>query len=189
MRNARVAKRYAQSLLDAALNAGALDQVMQSVELFHIALGASAPLRALLRNPVIAAERKKAVLDAIFGEQTHPLFRAFLQLVCTKGRENVLDQIAEQFITLYDQYVGIVRARVVSAVELPADIYPRIESLVATRFGGTPQIHYRIEPAILGGLIVECNDVRLDASLVGQLQRLREQLLFANGRHVTQPES
>jgi F-type H+-transporting ATPase subunit delta len=184
MRNVRVAKRYARSLLEAALDAGALDDVARSVELVRSAIASSASLRAFLRNPVIVSERKKAILAAIFAERVHPIVAAFLQLVCIKGRENILDQIAEQFGQLYDEHVGIVRARVLSATQFPDDLRARIESFVAARFGGKPQVEYRIEPAILGGLIVECNDVRLDASVAGQLQRLRQQLLSTNGKQV-----
>lgn len=108
MRNARVAKRYARSLFEAAEQNDALEQVRQSVESFSAAFAQSPPLRALLRNPVIGAERKVAILREIFAQRTHPLFGAFLELVCLKGRENILDQIAEQFVELYNAWAGIV---------------------------------------------------------------------------------
>ncbi|GIV53963.1 MAG: ATP synthase subunit delta [Candidatus Kapaibacterium sp.] len=182
MRNTRVAKRYAQSLLDAAIEHDTLDAVVASVRLVRAALAESAPLRALLRNPVIAAERKQSILRAIFAERVHPLVEAFLHLVCLKGRENLLDLIADEFIALYNQRAGIVAARAITAVPLPDDLRARVGHVVAQRFGGTPQITYQVEPALLGGLVIECGDVRLDASLAGALARLRKQLLFLNGK-------
>jgi len=179
MRNARVAKRYARSLFEAAEQNDALEQVRQSVESFSAAFAQSPPLRALLRNPVIGAERKVAILREIFAQRTHPLFGAFLELVCLKGRENILDQIAEQFVELYNAWAGIVPASVTTAVEFPSDLVPRIEAFIARRFGGRPKLEFSVNPAILGGIVIKSDDIRLDASVAGQLARLRAQLLGA----------
>ncbi len=182
MRNLRVAKRYARSLLDAAIEHTALDAVKSSVELIRNAISESAPLRALLRNPVIAAERKVSVLRAIFGDHVHPLMMAFIQLVCLKSRENLLDQIAEEFLALYNQREGIVAAQAISAIPLDSDLRARVEQVVERRFHGKPQVSYVVNPGILGGLILQCEDLRLDASLAGALDRLRRQLLSTNGK-------
>lgn len=182
MRNPRLAKRYARSLLDASIEHDAVDQVTQSVELIRAAIAQSAPLRAFLRNPVIAAERKQTILRQIFESRVHPLVDAFLQLVCLKGRENVLDQIAEEFVRLYNQRAGIVAARAISAIPLDGGLRERVERVIAERFHGTPQVTYQIDPSILGGLIIQSEDIRLDASLAGALERLRKQLLATNGQ-------
>lgn len=179
MRNARVAKRYARSLFEAAQQNHALDQVRQSVELLSATLAQSAPLRALLRNPVISADRKVSILREIFSQRTHQLFGAFLELVCLKGRESILDQIAELFIELYNTWAGIVPASVTTAVEFPSDLVPRIQAIVARRFGGRPALKFVIDPTILGGIVIECGDIRLDASIAGQLDRLRTRLLHS----------
>lgn len=181
MLNTRVAKRYAKSLLEAAVGEGVLEDVRRDVDVFLAAFAASAPLRALLRNPVIRAERKEAVLRAIFAERTHPLFVAFLQLVCRKGRENLLDQIAKQFVALYNERNGIVEAEAITAIPLPEDLQRRVEQFIAAYFHGTPQVRYRHDPAIIGGIIIRRDDVQLDASLRGQLERLRQRLTSANG--------
>lgn len=182
MRNARVATRYARSLFAAALDANALEDVKVSIELFTAAFKATAPLRALLRNLVIPAARKDAILRAIFAERIHPIVCAFFTLVCYKGRENLLDQIAEQFNELYNEHAGIVSARVTAAIELPVDLQRRVEAFIAKRFDGKPQVEYFVDPSIIGGLIIECKDVQLDASIAGQLVRMRRRLLSTNGK-------
>ncbi|MCS6999868.1 MAG: ATP synthase F1 subunit delta [Bacteroidota bacterium] len=184
MKNVRVAKRYARSLLQVAQDNAALEAVRAAVEIFDAAFAASAPLRALLRNPVVAAERKSAILDAIFGERVHPIFRAFLKLVCIKGRENILDSITAQFVNLYNEHKGITVAVVSAAVEVPDPLHERIKAFIARRFGGTPYVEYRIDPTLLGGLVIQCGDVRLDASIAGHLARLRKQLSVVNGKQV-----
>lgn len=181
MRNIRVAKRYARSLFEVALDAHALEDVKASIELFTSAFNASAALRALLRNPVIPAVRKDAALEAIFAGRVHPIVRAFFKLVCLKGRENLLDQIAEQFIVLYNEHSGIVTARVTAAIELSVELQRRVEEFIAERFGGKPVVEYFVDPSIIGGLIICCNDIRLDASIAGQLARMRRYLLSPNG--------
>ncbi len=183
MRNIRVAKRYARSLFDAAQMHQCLDAIRTDVEFFRATFVQSGPLRAFLRNPVIAAERKVTILRELFGKRTHQLFTAFMELVCIKGRENLLDQIAEQFIAMYNENAGILPAHVTTAVELSADLVPRVEEFIARRFGGKPELTFSVDPSILGGMVITCGDIRLDASLVGQIQRLRDKLLHATRLH------
>jgi F-type H+-transporting ATPase subunit delta len=183
MRNIRVAKRYARSLFDAAQMHQCLDAIRADVELFRVTFMQSGPLRAFLRNPVIAAERKVTILRELFSTRTHQLFTAFVELVCMKGRENLLDQIADQFIVLYNENAGIIPAHVTTAVELSAHLVPRVEEFIARRFGGKPELTFSVNPAILGGIVITCGDIRLDASLVGQIQRLRNTLLHATRLH------
>ena len=120
-------------------------------------------------------EKKRAILHGIFGS-VHPDVEKFLFLVVEKDRAILLPQITSEFYRLFDEFRGQADGEVTSAVPLtPAQVEALQRSLQA-RFGVQVRLRVRVEPSILGGLVVRVGDKQIDSSVASKLRAMSEQL-------------
>ncbi|MFN8187936.1 MAG: ATP synthase F1 subunit delta [Gaiellales bacterium] len=172
-----VAQRiYAKALFDAAKDKGRLAEVRQEFADFEEAAEASPELRNLLRNPQIDARAKKAGLDAVFAG-ADPVFLGFLRLCAEKGRLSQTDQIHREFERLIAAEERVLEVELTTAQELSeaeaAEILSRIEQASGRRVEATR----KVDPSLIGGLVLQAGSFRVDASVRGRLASLRQELV------------
>src|SRR4051812_40134791 len=115
MQNPRLANRYAKSILDLAIETGQVDAVHKDMQ-FLQSICANRELSNLLKSPVINPDKKQAILDEVTGGKITELTASFNRLLIRKGREAVLAQITEAFITQYREYRKIRVVKLTTAV-------------------------------------------------------------------------
>lgn len=174
-----IARRYAAALFnlgkkeggDALANHGTL--IMELGQ-----LAAEEPKFAqLLKSPAIATEEKKAVLSAILEKlQADRTLRNFCFLLADKERLGCLREIADWYGVLLDEANGILRGEVVTAVKLSDGKRAEIREKLKQKLGHDIELKFRIDPAILGGMVLSVGDRVMDSSLRAQLGILRENL-------------
>lgn len=175
---AAVASRYARALVDVVMErkidgAIALRQVHDMVATVE----GSDDLRMVWESPAVAADRKRAVLDAV-AEKSNLLrpIRNFFAVLIDHGRIPMLEQIARQFETELNTELGFVEADITSSRSLSADEKLLLEAQVAHVTGKKVRAKYAINAELLGGAVVRVGSTIYDGSVRGQLQKLREQL-------------
>lgn len=178
MASIRVAERYSRSLLDLAIETSKVDQVYDDMKHFRASL-ASTDLVNLLKNPTIRGSRKNAILQKIFGSSWDPLTLKFVEVVTRKGREDVLPDITQSFFELYNVYKGITIVVVTSARQLDKETLANIEKKLINSGTTKPHIHMetKVDPDLIGGFILEYNNMQYDASIRGKLNKLRSKLV------------
>jgi len=167
---------YAEALFRAAKDAGRLAQVHEAFSDFAAASAASPELRAVLRNPQLEPGAKAGILADIAGDE-EPLFSHFLQLVAEKGRAGELDEMARDFERLIAREerrltVELTTARELSDAEAEA-ILKQIEDAAGRKVEATR----KVDPDLVGGIVLQAGSLRLDASVRGRLERLRHELV------------
>lgn len=178
MASSRIASRYSKSLLDLAVQRGELEQVKNDMDQVKQICGTSKDLSNLLKNPIIKATDKSAVLAKIFGDSTKTT-REFMDFLIAKRREAELPMVASQFISAYDNIKGISRATVISAVPLSADMNAKLKSYIKTIVGATElEINNEIDATIIGGVVVKYQDRLLDMSVAKELREIRKELIY-----------
>ena len=169
---------YARALFDAALEEGRLEQVRAEVAQLAQALAEVPELRELLRNPQLDPRAKAAALQDVL-EGGEELVRNFVLLLSDKGRAGIFDEIARDFERLVAEHEGIVRAELTTAVELSdeeaRDLLQEIEQATGRKVEATRSV----DPALIGGIVLQVGSHRLDASVRGRLERLRRELATA----------
>src|SRR5579872_4703054 len=105
--NPRLAARYAKSILDLAVEKGQLEAVHADMLLLKQTCRDSKDLENLLRSPIIKADKKGKILQAIFANKISPLTNAFITLLLNKEREGYLPEIAAAFVDQYKTRKGI----------------------------------------------------------------------------------
>src|SRR5687768_8132626 len=107
MKGNKVASRYAQALLDLAVEQNALDRVYADMVEFASIYSESKELRTLLDSPVVPGKKKLDVLTALFGGKMDKMSTSFMNLVVKHSREGLLGEVAAAFTELYKAHKNI----------------------------------------------------------------------------------
>jgi F-type H+-transporting ATPase subunit delta len=131
-------------------------------------------LSALLENPEIEPHMKADVLDKVLGGADE-LVRNFVRLVIEKGRAGEIREIAAEFDTLVAAEEGILDVELTTAHELSDADFDRIRTDIEQKSGRKVQASRTVDPDLIG-IVLQAGSMRLDASVRGRLERLRQQL-------------
>jgi F-type H+-transporting ATPase subunit delta len=174
MRNQQAAYRYAKSLMDLALERGQMEQVRNDLQLMLRTIVSSDDLRVMLKSPVIRADQKQRALKRLFEDQVGEIVRQFVIVVTRKGREELIPEIARAFEELYLDQKNIIICRITTAVKLDTAELEKMRAITATRYPGkTIELHETVDPAIIGGGIIQVGDLQWDASIRTKLHVIR----------------
>ena len=177
MKHVRVAKRYALALFASSKAEGSLENVRHDAELILDSIRHAHDFKAVLRSPIIQSWKKKNLMNEIFEGKISVIMQAFIGILCAHGRENITEDILEQFFVYYNEETKRVPITVTSAVALDSDSKTAIENSIQTKYAKTPIADYRVDESLKGGLKVQIGDIMLDSSLRTQLEKLRDSLL------------
>ncbi len=170
-----VAGRYASALFELADSSKALDQVAQDLTTFRNLVAESADLARLIASPVIGrALQGKALLAVLDAAGISGLTRNFVGTVAANGRARDLPAMASAFLAELARRRGETTATVTSAVPLsPAQLQQLSDALRSVLGSNKVSIDARVEPDILGGLVVKVGSRLFDSSVRSKLQRLQ----------------
>ena len=169
----RIASRYAKSAIELANEQNTLEALKDDMTLLRATLRENRPLRKLLTNPIIEGRRKLSVLDQIFSGRFSALTQQLIRLVCTKGREQFLEDIAIEVIHRYNDLKGLEEAVVRTATPLTSSLRGRIATLSEQLSGSKVELREEVDPSVLGGFVLRIGQRQLDRSVAGELTRLK----------------
>ncbi len=170
-----VAGRYASALFELADEAKSLDQVAKDLVAFRTMVGESADLARLIASPVIGREAQaKALLAVLDAAGIAGLTRSFIGTVAGNGRARDLPAMAAAFLAELARRRGETTAEVTSAVPLsPAQLQQLTDTLRGVLGSAKVSVDARVEPDILGGLVVKVGSRLFDSSIRSKLTRLQ----------------
>ena len=181
MSEEQIARVYAQALFDAARDAGVVEPVGRELSDFVASLAASASLRDVLADPRVETAAKRRVLVEITrgGQQ---LLSNTLQLMLERGRFAAVPELHQAYDALAIVEEGVVEVEVVSAAELAPETEKKIAARVQEATGRRVELARRVDPDILGGLVLRIGDVIVDGSVKARIRQLRRRLATAEVR-------
>ena len=180
----RLAHTYAEALLEAADKKGEADRVADDIEAVAALLAEQPKVEALFSSPAVPHATKGPLLQRAFGGKVSPLVEDFLQLVNRNDRLFLLREIGAAFRELRDAAAKRVRVTVSSAAELPADQLERLKSELSAALGRDPVVVPRVDPDLLGGIVVRVGDKVYDWSVRTRLDTLRTRFLVRGSHEV-----
>ena len=167
---------YAQALLDAAHDGDSLEVVRDEFGQFAAALRESDELAALLRNPQVDSRAKGDVLEAALAGADEAV-RNFVHLLVEKNRIGEVLEIHEEWERLLAAEERILEVELTTAVELSDKEAAEIVKQIEAAAGRKVEASRSVDPALIGGLVLQAGSLRVDASVRGRLGDLREELL------------
>lgn len=175
MLTSKVAKRYAQGLLDFSKEAGSTDAIFQEMQDVVKIMSESKELNQFFNTPFIDAKKKIEVAGEVF-KAFSPVAQNLVKLTIKQGRESHLKQIAQEFINKVEDIRGTKRVSVTSATALSKETVTEI--LKASKLIPTNtdfEVESIIKPEILGGYILRVGDKQIDASVKTKLNNIKKE--------------
>jgi F-type H+-transporting ATPase subunit delta len=171
---ASMAGRYAAALFEIAKDEKQFAQVEKDVKTFQGMLDASEDLRRLVRSPVISAENQATALAALLQKaEISNLTANFLKVIARNRRLFAVADMLKNFRALLARERGEVSADVASAHALSAEQMNALKDTLKAQMGKDVQINTRVDPNLLGGLVVKVGSRMIDSSLRTKLNNLK----------------
>jgi F-type H+-transporting ATPase subunit delta len=182
MRPTTIARNYADALLTLAQKAEDTRGWGKMLSDVSSAMGSDLTLRRFLESPKVSTEQKKEILGKAFADRAPRLFVRFLQALVTNRRQMLIPQIATEYYSLLDDAENRVHAEVTLAKTPSDEETARITSSLRKSLGKDVVAHVRVDPAIIGGVVVKMGDTVMDGSVKRRLGVLRRAMLAGGER-------
>lgn len=174
MLTSKVAKRYAQGLLDFTQESGNTESVFAEMKDVVKIMSESKELNQFLNTPFIDARKKDAVALEIF-KSFSPVSKNIIRLVIRQGRESQLKNIAQEFINKVEDIKGTQRISLVTATKLSEQNIQKIIADSNMINVSNYDLETIIKPEILGGYILRVGDQQIDASVKTKLNNIKKE--------------
>lgn len=172
-RLATLARIYARAILELAEEKGEGDALFEELKAVAQVAARDPAFADFLGSPLVDKEDRRASLEAIFRGRASDLLVDTLQVVNRKGRLALLPAIVRAYRGELRERRGLVDVKVKTAAPLPEPLRERLAAaLVRLTSGRRPEIEERVEPALVGGMVIEVEGRKLDASLATRLREL-----------------
>jgi F-type H+-transporting ATPase subunit delta len=173
-----IAQVYARSLFEVASEQGKLDVVKQQLDEFATALHESRELAVFFFSPYFSAEEKKDGLRRAV-EGADPAVQNFLEALIERHRMPVIFRIRTDFEALYDKTNKLLPVTVTSAVELDSATIESLGKRIGEQTGNEIELTSKVDPEILGGIVLRVGNFIMDASIRTRLEQLRREVAQA----------
>ena len=171
-----ISVRYARALLKSATDAKIEADVYKEMQTMAKTYAEVPQLRQTIDNPMLSKDTKQTLLLTAVGEKPCELTKAFISLVLKEDRENVMQFIANSYVTLYRQQKNVIRGRLITAAAVSPATEQKMRQMVESKTNGTVEFESQVNPDIIGGFILEYDTYRMDASVKTKLNSILNSL-------------
>ena len=173
-----IAEVFARALFEVATERDALDEVHEQLGQLAAALNDSRDLMQFFFSPYFSSDEKKAALARALVD-ANPAFENFLEALIERHRMPVIFRIRDRFGQMWDEAHKLLPVEVTSAIELDEQTVRSIGERVGEQTGLKVELSSRVDPEILGGIVLRVGNFILDASIAHRLEQLRKQVAQA----------
>ena len=171
-----ISVRYARALLKSATDAKIEADVYKEMQTLARTYVEVPQLRQTIDNPMLSKDTKQQLLLTAVGEKPCELTKFFISLVLKEDRENVMQFIANSYVTLYRQQKNVIRGRLITAAAVSPATEQKMRQMVESKTNGTVEFETEVNPDIIGGFILEYDTYRMDASVKSKLNSILNSL-------------
>ncbi len=173
-----IATVYARSLFEVAMEQDKLDAVRDQLGEFADAMSETRELQVFFFSPYFSTQEKEDGLERAVTD-ADPVILNFLNLLIEKHRMPVVFRIRAELDRLWEEENKLLPVEITSAIELDKDIVKQLGDRISEQTGRKVELSSRVEPDILGGIVVQVGNAILDASVRNRLDQLRRQVVKA----------
>ena len=168
---------YAEALFQAAREREELDETLENLKEFVNALHESEELREFFYGPQIPESQKRRAIDGLTEGMTTSI-RNFLKVLLDNDRTEIVEEVVPPFEARVREYQGKVEVEVTTAVELSDDELSDVKDRLGKILEGREvELETRVDPNLVGGAVFRVGERRMDGSVRGQLQGLRNKMM------------
>ncbi len=183
MQNPRLAERYAKSLIDLSTELKQLDTVYDDIALLQSICKESREFVLMLNSPIINADKKHKIINAITDGKISNITQTFIQLLCNKNRESNLPGIVASFIEQFNEIKGIHKAKLTTAIPVSDAIKDSfIRKIKAATDIKNIEIETKVDAKLIGGFMLEMDGKLIDSSILRDINDVKKQ--FSNNDYI-----
>jgi F-type H+-transporting ATPase subunit delta len=172
-----IARRYASALADVTLQRAEAKEVQHELQQWEELLQSNAALQEVFRNPTIALDQKRAVLNKLIDRaKPRPTTTNFLKVLLQNQRLTELPEINRKLAKILDERAGMVAAIVTTARPVPADIQRSLEQRLIAVTQKKVRLNFEQDPDLIGGLVTRIGSTVYDGSVRNHLQLIKEKM-------------
>jgi F-type H+-transporting ATPase subunit delta len=173
-----IAEVYSRALFDVAQEHDILDDVHEQLGQFADELDKNRDLQVFFFSPYFSSQEKKEGIGKMLeGADEH--FQRFLELLAERHRMPAIFRIRREFDGLYAEERKLLPVTITSAVELDKDTLKEIGKKIEDNTGRTVNLTTKVDPNVIGGLVMRVGNIVMDGSIRARLERLRKQVAKA----------
>ncbi|HEY6400348.1 MAG TPA: ATP synthase F1 subunit delta [Blastocatellia bacterium] len=178
MTGTTIANRYARALADVIVERNETNEVTKELSDFERMMSGHPQLREVFASPVIAAERKRAVLGELLARAgLRQTTSNFLRLLLDNARLHNLNQMLDALARELDARMNIVSAEVTTAREIGQQEKAALQNQLKAATGKEVRLQFRTDPAIIGGVVTRIGSLVYDGSIKNQLAQMKRELM------------
>jgi F-type H+-transporting ATPase subunit delta len=175
MNNSKISIRYAKALFDLADELRVLEKTNEDMLAIISVCKSNHDFDVMLRSPVIHADKKRKIIDLIFGSSFTKLSLSFIKLITSKRRESYISDIAKHFTVLYKEHLGITTVNIQSAFPLDVNSRARLTGLLEKMTDQDIELIEEVKAELLGGFVITVKDVQYDISISNRIKKLKKE--------------
>lgn len=176
MDSGRVSARYANALLNWAIDNNCAPNVYSEAKRLISIIDGNSEVKSILANNTIPNEKKQLVLVS-FAKEFTPLLSRFVLLLIKMQRIQSLKNSLLMYMKYYRVKNGIILAEVSCAHEPSENLKKTIESFITGQYGKNLELSFKVEPSLIGGFVFTIDNKQVDKSIKGDLKRVEKLLL------------
>lgn len=173
MNSGLISTRYARALLEYAAETGEQEEVYEKMKLLSEIFLEVTELRYAIQNQSISTSEKRAVITTACGGSLPSSFSKMLTLILRNERQEHLLYIALRYVELYREKFHIQYGKLITAVDMGKEKAQQLTTRIEKIVGGELEVESVVDPAIIGGFVLNLDGFRWDASISGELTRIK----------------
>ncbi|HKI88241.1 MAG TPA: ATP synthase F1 subunit delta [Draconibacterium sp.] len=177
MDQSAITVRYAKAFFTLAKEKKLLSPLKKDIELIADICQHSTDFILLLESPVVKTSKKITLITSVFSGKLNSLTLDFLHLITKNKRESHIPGICHNFLGLTRKDQNIKSAVLTTATEINTETIKKIEILMGKELDAKIELSSKINPEIIGGLVLRLDDIQYDASIATQLKKIKQKLL------------
>jgi F-type H+-transporting ATPase subunit delta len=184
-----LAKVYASSILAVAKEKNDVEGLGQELREFGKIVDSQPDVWAYLSSPTVEASKRAGSLEKMLRGRAKDLLVDSLQIVNRNGRLHLLPAIVHAYAALQEELAGRVEVQVRTASQLKPQQEQRIRDIIRKHTGKEADLVIDVDPSLIGGLVVQIGDEKLDSSVSRKLEKMHEILMERGSREVQRIDS
>mgnify|MGYP004562226347 CR=1 FL=1 len=169
-----IAKVYADALFELCSEDESYDSVHRDINDCRRVFADNPELLKFLSAPAVNTDKKTELLSKIFSDCG--IVYNLLCVITIKNRAGCIDKITDCFNILYNEYKNIAEVTVTTCIPLSDAMREKLKAKLSERFGKTVIMNEKVDKSILGGVIVQYDDIRIDSSIKSKLNSVHNEL-------------
>jgi len=176
MNDSKISVRYAKALFMSAKEKNVLTDIRYDMDIILAAVTKITEFSQLLESPIVDNSKKGQILNAIFEDRIHRLSLRFIEMVLDNNREEYLAGMARTFIKYFKEEKGIKVTSLKTAISIDFQTKKQLTELIKDVYRSEIELSDEVDERLIGGFVLRVEDLQMDASVAGQLKKIRKEL-------------